>query len=85
MNNESKSFWLFSILGIIFGYVSFLINKTLVSSLIPFVLSIVVLYAFAAVLRQVLKINEKMKWFMSNGGWVYIFLWFVTWIIFYNL
>ncbi len=85
MNNESKSFWLFSILGIVFGYVSFLINRALVSSLIPFVLAIVVLYAFATVLRKVLKINEKMKWFMSNGGWVYIFLWFVTWIIFYNL
>jgi len=85
MNNESKSFWILSVVGVVFGYVSFLLNKSLQSSIIPLVLAIVVLYASATVLRKILKVNEKMKWFMSNGGWVYVFLWFVTWIIFYNL
>jgi TctA family transporter len=85
MKNESKSFWILSVLGIIFGYVSFWLNKILLSSIIPLILAVVFLYVFSTILRKALKINEKMKWFMTNGGWVYIFLWFVTWIIFYNL
>ena len=85
MNNESKSFWFFTVLGVVFGYVSFLLNNTLQSSVIPFVLAIIFLYVSVNILKRVLKVNEKMKWFMTNGGWVYIFLWFVTWVIFYNL
>ena len=85
MKNESKSFWVLSVLGVIWGYASFLIDKNMQSSAIPFALGIFSIFIFAQILKRILKINEKIKWFMTNGGWVYIFLWFVTWIIFYNL
>ena len=25
------------------------------------------------------------KWYFSNGGWIYFFVWFIVWIVFYNL
>ena len=85
MDNESKSFWILAVLGAVSGYASFLLDKTMQSSVFPFFLGIALLFAFTNILKIVLKINQKMKWFMTNGGWVYIFIWFVTWILFYNL
>jgi hypothetical protein len=48
-------------------------------------MAVAVFVAMVYALRTALKINQPMKWFFSNGGWVYFFVWFITWIIFYNV
>lgn len=80
MKIENKSTIAYVILGIILGYISFLLKNNLTS----LGLMLVVLYVSPFVLNKILKINEKIKWYLSNGGWIYIFIWFITWTIFYN-
>lgn len=81
MKKEKISLVIYSMVGIIVGYISFLINNNWLSLL----LAIIVLFGMSEILKKALKIKEKFKWFLSNGGWIYIFIWFITWIIFYNL
>jgi hypothetical protein len=81
MKNEQKSTLIYGIIGIIIGYVSYLIRNNLLS----LVLAIIVLYGMSEVLKRALKINEKFKWFWTYGGWIYLFVWFIVWTIFFNL
>ena len=81
MKIESKTTIAFTILGIIVGYVSYI----LMNNYLSLALAIVFLYLGAEMFKRIFKINEKFKWFLSNGGWLYIFIWFIVWIIFYNL
>ena len=34
--------------------------------------------------KELNKINKELKWFLTNGGWLYLFVWFITWVIFFN-
>lgn len=81
MRVENKTTLAFTILGVIIGYASYL----LANNYLVLVVAIVFLYIGAQLFKKIFKLNEKFNWFMSNGGWVYIFVWFVIWIIFYNL
>jgi len=81
MKTETKSTIIYVVSGIMLGYISFLVKD----NYIALVLAVAFLFIMAEILKRALKINEKFKWFLSNGGWVYIFIWFITWIIFYNL
>jgi len=81
MKPENKTTIAFTLLGIIMGYVSY----ALMNNYLALAVAIVFLYIGAQVFKRVFKINERFKWFLSNGGWTYIFVWFIVWIIFYNL
>jgi hypothetical protein len=81
MKPENKTNVAFTLLGILMGYVSYLLNSNYLSLLV----ALVFLFIGAEVFKRIFKINEKLKWFWSNGGWAYIFVWFIVWIIFYNL
>jgi hypothetical protein len=81
MKIENKTTIAFVLLGIVIGYVSFLLKNNYLSP----VLASVFLYVGAELFKRIFKINEKFKWFWSNGGWTYLFIWFIVWIIFYNL
>lgn len=81
MRVEKKCIIVFLIAGIIIGYLSFLVGNNYLAAL----LAIISLIVIEEVLRRIFKIEEKFGWFMSNGGWIYIFVWFIVWIIFYNL
>jgi hypothetical protein len=80
MKTENKTTLAFTLLGIVIGYVSYLFKNNYLAP----TLAIVFLYIGAEVFKRIFKINEKFKWFLSNGGWIYIFIWFIAWIIFYN-
>jgi len=81
MKVESKTTIAFTILGIIIGYVSFF----LMNNYLSLALVVIFLYIGSQVFKLIFKINEKFSWFWSNGGWLYLFVWFIVWIIFYNL
>jgi len=81
MKVEKKCVIIYLIAGIIIGYLSFLVGNNYLAAL----LAIIFLIVIEEILKRIFKIEEKFGWFMSNGGWIYIFVWFIVWIIFYNL
>jgi uncharacterized membrane protein YfcA len=81
MKTENKTTIAFTILGIIVGYVSYLLKNNYLSLTV----AVIFLYVAYEAFKRIFKIDEKFKWFWSNGGWIYIFIWFIVWIIFYNL
>jgi len=81
MKTENKSIIAFTLLGILMGYISYLLKNNFLSLGI----ALVFLYAGGELFKRLFKINENFKWFWSNGGWIYLFIWFIVWIIFYNL
>ncbi len=81
MKPENISTIAFTILGIIIGYVSFLLSNNYLSLAV----AVIFLYVGAQLFKRIFKINEKLNWFWTNGGWIYLFMWFIVWIVFYNL
>jgi len=81
MKIENKTTIAFTILGIIMGYASYLLKNNYLS----LGMAVVFLYVGAQIFKRIFKVNEKFKWFLTNGGWIYLFIWFIVWIIFYNL
>lgn len=68
------------IVGIIVGYICFLLNAPLYSA----ILGVVIGYALKQ--ASVKLFNEKEGgWWFANGGIIYIFAWLIAWIIFFNL
>ncbi len=89
INEEVKSVLLFTATSIVAGYISFLLTPAK-PAFIPAVSLMVALVTMAAIFAATSKIAQKlagrkdMQWIMGNGGAIYLFLWFVSWIIFYN-
>jgi hypothetical protein len=81
MKVENKTTVAFTILGIIIGYTSYFLMNNYLSLALAFIF----LYLGSQIFKVIFKINEKFNWFWSNGGWLYLFVWFIVWIIFYNL
>lgn len=81
MKTENKTTIAFAILGIIIGFASYI----LMNNYLSLGLAVIFLYLGAQIFKRIFKIDEKFSWFLSNGGWLYLFVWFIVWIIFYNL
>ncbi len=90
LNEEIKSTLLFTATSVAAGYVSFLLTPAKPAA-IPTTSLLIVLAAMIAVflgtktLIQKIVGKKDMQWIMGNGGAIYLFLWFVSWIIFYNV
>ncbi|MEM7821123.1 MAG: hypothetical protein QW751_02900 [Candidatus Aenigmatarchaeota archaeon] len=88
MKAETKAIIAFMIIGIVVGILSWLIGKFLPGNQGNFTalaLAIFVLGIVPQLLKVPFGINEKFKWWLANGGWIYLFIWFIVWIIFYNI
>jgi membrane associated rhomboid family serine protease len=72
---------IYAVLGIIAGYISFIINEAGYAALAMII--ILVVAAFAT--KKLLKIKQDKKWWLGNAVIVYILLWLVVWTIFFNL
>ncbi len=90
INEELKSTLLFAATSVIAGYISFLLTPAR-PAFIPLASLLFALGSMMAILLVTVKIVQKiagkknMQWIMGNGGAIYLFLWFVSWIIFYNV
>ena len=69
-----------AVIGVIVGYLSFLINRPLYSLGLAIVVLIIIYVAFT----KVLKLAEPKKWW-ANKAILYIFMWLVIWAIFFNV
>jgi len=78
-DTELKTTIIFAAVGIVMGYVSFLINYTSIAA----VAAIVVFVVLHFVVKKLLKIQEEKKWW-STMAVVYFLLWLIVWTIFYN-
>lgn len=72
---------LFALLGSIVGYLSFIIKSNTGS----LVMMIVFLLAAKFLGQKLLKEKKDSKWWLGNGVIIYIFVWFITWTVFYNV
>jgi hypothetical protein len=77
---ELRTTLVYSIVAIVMGYVSFLVNNTAYAALAALVVLGIATYA----MRLVWKIKEDTRWWLGNGAIVYLFLWIVVWTIFHN-
>jgi hypothetical protein len=86
MKLETKTMTVYIIVGIIVGYLSEL-GRSLYGATGNYVaisLALVFLVITAEVSKKLFKIDKEFKWFLSNGGWIYLLVWFISWIIFFN-
>lgn len=81
MENKSKSTIIYLASGVLLGYVSFLLND----EFLALGMAVASLVVIAGLMKKLLKLDEGFKWFWSHGGWMYFFIWFITWVIFFNL
>ena len=86
MKKENKSMIVYIIIGIIIGYLSQMGRNLYGESgnYIAVSLALIFLVLTAEINKKAFKIDKEFKWFWSNGGWIYLFVWFITWIIFFN-
>ena len=86
MKVETKISIVYIIIGIIIGYFSQMSRDIYGETGVYIALSaaLIFLVITAEVNKKVFKINKEFKWFWSNGGWIYLVVWFITWIIFFN-
>lgn len=80
MKKENKSFFSHAAAGTVAGVISFLVGNKLAG----FVIMIAILAVFIKLMEKLLG-KEKFNWWFSNGVWIYIFLWLVSWTLFYNI
>ncbi len=86
MKIETKTMVVYIIVGIIVGYLSEL-GRTLYQAAGNYVaisLVLIFLVITAEISKKLFKINKEFKWFLSNGGWIYLLVWFISWVIFFN-
>ena len=76
---EMKSTVIYAVIGIIVGYISFIVGN----SLMALALSMIVLILTYVVLNR--KVKKGVKWWIGNGIIVYIFIWILVWSIFYTM
>ena len=86
MKIETKIMIVYIIVGIIVGYLSILGRNMYgeTGNYIAIALALIFLVITAEVNKKIFKMDKNFKWFLSNGGWIYLFVWFITFIIFFN-
>lgn len=88
MKPETKALIAYILAGILAGILSWMVGKLMPTNSGPFAalaIAIFILVGLPQLLKRPFGASEKLKWWLSNGGYIYIFVWFITWIIFYNL
>ncbi len=79
VKEETKSLAVYIGAGILAGAISFVLKNNLFS----LVLALAVFSASSIILQRIVK--KQVKWLLSNGGYLYFFVWFIFWVILYNL
>ncbi len=70
-----------TIAGVVIGYISLSFGGF--SNALG--LAVVVLIILGFVVQKVSSTKRDRKWWLGNGGIIYLFVWIVSWILFFNL
>lgn len=80
LNITRTSMGIHTILGIVAGYLSTFFDFLLYSVVLAIVILIITGYATEFALKK-----KGIKWWMTNGGILYILVWLVSWIYLFNM
>ena len=72
-----------TILAILVGWLSIQLSA-MFGNMITVVIGLVIVIAFGYVLEMFLG-KKGIKWWLSNGMIIYLFIWLIAWTIFYNM
>ena len=81
MDKEKTVMLMHLVAGLVAGYLSYIIRSNLYALVIMLFIMLVMKRATDAVTKE----KQKPAWWLGNGGFVYIFIWLISWIIFFNL
>jgi hypothetical protein len=86
MRAETKMMIVYIVAGILVGYLSQVARNAYGESgnYIAISLAVIILVATTELNKKLFNICKNFSWFLSNGGWLYLFVWFISWIIFFN-
>ena len=86
MRTENKMMIVYIIAGILVGFLSQVARNAYAESgnYIAISLAVIFLVVTTEVNKKIFKICKNFSWFLSNGGWIFIFVWFISWILFFN-
>lgn len=73
-----------TIAAIIMGFLSPIIASAY-RSLYAVILGIVVLFIAGFIAEKIIKEKKGVMWWFGNGGFIYLLVWVVVWILLYNL
>ncbi len=65
--------------GILIGYVSIMLNNAWYSVGLAVAVLLVIGYGVEFLIRK-----KGIKWWLGNGGVLYLLFWVVSWVLFYN-
>lgn len=69
--------------AVVMGWISFTLSAVYTKWLFVF-LGFAVLVAIGFALERVVG-KKGVKWWLGNGGIIYLFVWVVTWVLLFNL
>ena len=72
-----------TILAILIGWLSIQLSA-MFGNMITVVIGLVVVIAFGYALERLLG-KKGIKWWLSNGIIIYLFIWLIAWSVFYNM
>ncbi len=81
MDKEKLVMLLNFAVGIAVGYLSFLLNSNTYAIASMLIVGIIMNFVSGKIAGG----GKDFKWWLTNGGMVYIFIWFVAWVLFLNL
>jgi hypothetical protein len=86
MKVETKMMIVYIVAGILAGYLSQYARIMYAESgnYIAICLAAIFLVVTTEVNKKLFKICKDFSWFLSNGGWMFLFVWFISWIVFFN-
>lgn len=80
LNVSRISLGIHTVAGIAAGYVSYLLANVLYAFSVMLAILLVAGYATEFALKK-----KGMKWWMGNGGALYILVWLISWIFLFNM
>ncbi|MCK4335736.1 MAG: hypothetical protein KAT94_00190 [Candidatus Aenigmarchaeota archaeon] len=80
LNTSRVSLGIHVVMGAVAGYLSMFMGMALYSLGLAILILIITGYATQFILKK-----KGIKWWMSNGGVLYILVWLVAWIFFFNM
>ena len=81
--NTRISVSIYVLVGIAAGFVSLLISP-IVGNMLAIFLGLVLAWLIGRIVQIVLG-KKDMKWLIGNGLFIYLFVWVIAWIFFFNL
>lgn len=80
LNTSRVSLGIHVVMGAVAGYLSMFMGRALYSLGLAILILIITGYSTEFILKK-----RGIKWWMVNGGVLYILVWLVSWVFFFNM